>query len=203
MAGIPADARAGHPDADLRVRKQQKGGKSMSKAHVAQATGNNEWYTPQQYTTAARDVLGRIDLDPASCSTANAVVGATTYYTQEQDGLAREWHGRVWLNPPYSVDLLSPFISKLASEYEVGNVTEAIILTNNATETKWFAALAQIATHLCLLRSRIKFWHPDKTKAAPLQGQVIAYVGAHGDRFAKVFADFGMVVKIEKDLGLV
>ena len=29
------------------------------------------------------------------------------------DGLQLPWHGRVWMNPPYSKDLLAPFVDKL------------------------------------------------------------------------------------------
>jgi DNA N-6-adenine-methyltransferase (Dam) len=65
-------------------------------------TGNNEWFTPPQYIEAARRMLGEIDLDPASHSIAQQAVKAARFYTLQDDGLAREWHGRIWLNPPYA-----------------------------------------------------------------------------------------------------
>lgn len=68
--------------------------------HRAEGTGNNDWFTPPQYLDAAREVMGGIDLDPATHLTAQKVVQASTFYTKEDDGLSKEWHGRVWLNPP-------------------------------------------------------------------------------------------------------
>jgi len=64
-------------------------------------TETNEWYTPPDLIGKARRVLGGFDLDPASCAEADATVQAARYLTEADDGLAHQWHGRIWLNPPY------------------------------------------------------------------------------------------------------
>lgn len=45
-------------------------------------------------------MLGRIDLDPASCALANSRIRAARYYTAADNGLSKPWHGNVFLNPP-------------------------------------------------------------------------------------------------------
>jgi hypothetical protein len=65
-----------------------------------QGTGDNEWFTPVEHIERARRVLGEIDVDPASHIQAQKRVKATQYFTQSDDGLKREWRGKVWLNPP-------------------------------------------------------------------------------------------------------
>jgi uncharacterized membrane-anchored protein len=70
--------------------------------HRAECSGEFEWYTPARYIELARGVMGGIDLDPASNAIAQQWIQADQYFTPTQNGLAQEWHGRVWLNPPYS-----------------------------------------------------------------------------------------------------
>ena len=163
--------------------------------HVAQNSGDNEWYTPKNIVEAAKAVLGEIDLDPASHADANKVVKAKKFFTAEEDGLKQKWTGRVFLNPPYAGELIGKFMEKLASAAEAKNISTAIVLVNNATETRWFARLAGVSAALCFPTGRVKFWHPRK-EAVPLQGQCIAYLGKDLTAFQKNFKKFGIVAEI-------
>lgn len=177
------------------IIQAQGDAEKLSKPHVAHNSGNNEWYTPAEYIKAARRVMGRIDLDPASSATANEVVKAAKFYTAEDDGLAQEWGGNVWMNPPYSSDLIGKFAAKLVDELEAGRVREATVLVNNATETQWFQLMADEAACLCFPRGRVRFWKPDGELGAPLQGQAIIYLGQNHLDFMREFSAFGLVLR--------
>lgn len=153
----------------------------------------DEWYTPAEYIDAARRVMGGIDLDPASCDEAQEVVKAAYYYTKQDDGLTMPWFGCVWLNPPYSTPLIRQFVTKLIEEHAAGNITEAVILTNNSSDTAWFHDL--LARYpACFTRGRVQFWRADHETFGARQGQTLFYLGENITAFRDTFARFGQVV---------
>jgi hypothetical protein len=164
-----------------------------SVTHGTQGTGENEWYTPARYVEMARQVLGSIDTDPASSPSANEVVQAAQYFSREDDGLSKPWTGNVWMNPPYSRDLLPLFVDKFLSEWDSKNIRAGIVLTHAYTDTSWFHKLAVLASPICLTAGRIKFLDTDGVPAAPTQGQAFFYFGDNPQEFSATFAETGIV----------
>lgn len=158
-----------------------------------QSSASNEWYTPSRYIEAAREVLGDFDLDPASSERANEIVRARAFYTAADDGLAQDWHGRVWMNPPYG-GLAGDFVSCLVQHFNQGKVTAAIALLNAyTTDNDWFQPLWDHT--LCYTDHRINYLSADGPVKGSTHGDVFAYLGPDPVKFAARFAEFGAVVK--------
>jgi len=157
-------------------------------------TGENEWYTPSEHLCLVREVLGCIDLDPASSEQAQETIRAGRFFTAEQDGLAHPWEGRVFLNPPYAQPLIAQFVEKLCGEVESGRVSEAVMLTHNYTDTAWFHRAAETCDAICFTRGRVRFVSQDGVLASPTQGQAFFYFGDNRQAFAQVFSSIGFVV---------
>lgn len=162
---------------------------------------SEEWYTPSSFIKAARRVMGTIDLDPASCETANSVVQAERIYTKEQDGLSQPWIARsVWCNPPYGrlgndrqKGVTELWVDRLIREYECDNVEQAILLVNAYVYKVWFAPLW--AYPICFPTGRLAFWNDrGKTGRSP-HASALVYFGEQMQTFVDVFSVFGPVVK--------
>jgi ParB family chromosome partitioning protein len=133
-----------------------------------------EWYTPKWVIDRARSMMGSIDLDPASSEFANRIIRADKFYTESDNGLSRPWYGNVWLNPPYGRKT-SIWIDKLISEWNLGNLNQAIVLINSVTDRKWFHILWMFP--LCFVYNRIKFLDPfGIAQTSPTHGNVIIYI---------------------------
>lgn len=191
VAQAKAEARANDDivSRSLVLTRIKDAGHATETPHVSNNSGENEWYTPIEFINAAREVMGSIDLDPASCEAANKTVKATKIFTIDDDGLKQHWRGNVWLNPPYASDLIGKFADKVAASK--GDIQQAIILVNNATETGWFNTLVGVASAVVFPKSRVKFYMADGKTGAPLQGQAFIYVGDNPHKFLDVFKAFG------------
>lgn len=162
---------------------------------------SNEYYTPPEYIEAARAVLGRIDLDPASCEAAQQTVKAERFYTKDDNGLIQEWYGAVWLNPPYGTTAGQSnqgiWAQKLIREYLKGRTTEAVLLVKAALGYNWFEDL-WYHWPVCFARERLSFIKPDGTnEGQSKQGTAFVYVGPNVEKFKEVFSQFGRVIMPE------
>jgi ParB family chromosome partitioning protein len=159
---------------------------------LVQQSLSNEHYTPRKYIAAAREVLGGIDLDPASCADANEIVGATRFFGKKDKSLEKPWGGLVWLNPPYG-RLVGEFVSHFIAEYDANHIQAGIILVNaHCTDTDWFQPLWNGV--LCFTDHRINFYGDDE-RSGSTHGSVFVYFGPDRKTFAAVFAQFGAIVR--------
>jgi hypothetical protein len=166
-----------------------------------------EWYTPLRYIEAVREVLGGIDLDPASNRFANKWIGAKRIFTVEDNGLAQDWVAdTAFLNPPYGViygaggcrSNQEIWADKLAREHKSGNIKRAILLTKAVPGYIWWEHLFRHWT-VCFVQERISFWQMDEYGRIVNEGKSKAassfwYFGPQRDLFRDVFSRFGRVI---------
>jgi hypothetical protein len=113
----------------------------------------HDWLTPPHILSP----LGPFDMDPCA-SQFQPWRTATHQFTIADDGLAREWVGRVWCNPPYGPHA-EKFLKRMA---EHGN---GIALIFARTETKAFQAFCwRTADSMLFLSGRLRFFLPDGTE---------------------------------------
>ncbi len=167
---------------------------------------SSEWYTPQVYLAAVHELMGAIDLDPASNALANRVVNATQYYDKATNGLTKPWTGRVFVNPPYGQESGASnqgvWSERLIAQYTRGITTEAVLLVNAVTERNWFQPLWDYP--ICFTNHRIAFYKEKLAPPAPTHGNAFVYFGKQEQRFVSIFSRFGTVVKrvsfLERDV---
>jgi site-specific DNA-methyltransferase (adenine-specific) len=147
----------------------------------------DEWQTPPDFVAQLEAEFGAFDLDPCA---REASAQAPLYYTKEDDGLAQPWHGRVFVNPPYSAP--GPWVRKAIDEYyrslasaEENTASMSIILLlPAATDVGWFHDLVLPYANVRFLRGRLRFlgWN-GKPVGSPTAGSMIARIpGMKGDR---------------------
>jgi ParB family chromosome partitioning protein len=152
-----------------------------------------DYYTPSTIVEAARKALGAIDLDPASCALANAIVKAAAFYGLgglAEDGLAEPWRGRVFCNPPGgrvpdsykgrgTRSNAALWWATLAEAWQAGEVEAAIFVGFTLEILRTAQALdvpQPIDFPLCVPSGRIAFDTPDGPSSSPAHANVIVFL---------------------------
>lgn len=170
------------------------------------SSGNDDWLTPLWLVDRVREVLGGIDLDPASSFEANKRIKAKRFYNERMDGLVQRWHGSIFVNPPGGVRAFGKkrsnqvlFWEKLMSAWPV--FRHAIFLAfslESLQSTQRCAAPAMTTFLLCIPDRRIRFDNPNGTPGrSPTHANAIIYVPGSVDRtqsFCESFRDVGALL---------
>ena len=137
--------------------------------HEKRMSETTTWLTPRWLF----DWLGSFDLDPATidnhpwpCAKENRSSG----------GLDTPWHGRVFLNPPFSTGQIEPFVRRMA-EHGLG-----VMVCAARVETAWFQDhVFGEASAIWFPRGRIQFCRPDGV-VAPRSGfpSCVVFYGEQG-----------------------
>lgn len=159
------------------------------------------WNTPKKYVDAVLEVFrGPINLDP--CSNKWSIVPSTISY--DSTGLISSWdYNYIYVNPPYGRDPKNKTSIKdwlrRCHESHMDYDSQVIALIPVATNTShWKEYVWSSASQVCFLYdTRLKFLIKGKEEGtgAPMACAMV-YWGSEGERFEKVFEQFGKVVDV-------
>lgn len=153
----------------------------------------HDWLTPPELLQA----LGPFDLDPCA-SQHQPWRTAARQLTIGDDGLSREWSGRVWCNPPYG-----PFAARWLERCAAhGN---AVALVFARTETAVFQDhVFPKADALLFMRGRVSFRVPGGGRSGPAGAPsvLIAYGRSNAETLASCgiagsFVPLGRIDRLE------
>lgn len=134
---------------------------------AAYSSATDDWATPP-HVFAALDRDFGFELDVcASASNAKC----SRYFTREDDGLAQEWVGVVWCNPPYGRGI-GDWLTKAADSADAGATVVCLIPAK--TETLWWHEQVMArASEVKLVKGRIAFG--DGTGSSTFGSAVVVY----------------------------
>ncbi len=152
-----------------------------------------KWGTPEHIVELARKV-GYIHLDAASSPEFNTIIQALMIYTELDNGLAQEWNGNIFLNPPGG--LVIEFWDKLMQEIQAGRVTKAFWIGFSVEQLCIMAdkELHPLDFSTCILRKRLNFNKEDLSPgSSPSHGNYLTAIGCDPKEFEKLFSSLGKI----------
>lgn len=92
------------------------------------------------------------------------------YFSLENDGLAQEWVGTCWMNPPYGREI-GKWVEKAYESSLRGNTI--VCLLPSRTDTKWFHNYVLGKAEIRFIKGRLKFG--DSKNSAPFPSLIAIF----------------------------
>ncbi len=141
-----------------------------STQEVMFSSKSNEWETPQNFFDRLNKTLGPFTLDP--CATKETAKVPENFFTQEDDGLLRDWDGQtVFMNPPYGREI-SMWMRKAYLESLKPN-TRVVCLIPSRTDTRYWHEYCMKAKEIHFIKGRLKFG--GSSNSAPFPSAVVVF----------------------------
>jgi hypothetical protein len=171
---------------------------------------HNEWGSPLVYFEFAKNVMGSIDLDPATSRELEVnllqISPEACRYYENDNGLKTRWFGNVWMNPPYNIDPVIYGDKQPASvhwlitaldKYNSREICQAIILLNRSSSRIYREAVRSSVAYY-QLPYRIKFEEAPSRVAlreivkpnSPMYESDLIYLGHNPDHFLLKAAEY-------------
>lgn len=149
---------------------------------------------PDEYEEKVKAVFGISDLKSTISDVEQDGGQVTIDYTHITNELDKEWHGNVFVNPQDLNTGVDAFIEKFIDEYDMGHLTQAIILITSSAPSEFFHKLMRIAKLVCFTDERFKSIRRGK-KVIVTYGKIFFYVGNNEESFTNEFSDLGIVMR--------
>jgi phage N-6-adenine-methyltransferase len=137
---------------------------SMDRATWA-SSATDLWATPQDFYDDLHAEFG-FSLDV--CATPDNAK-CPRYFTAEHDGLAQQWHGVCWMNPPYG-RVIGNWMRKAYESAKEGALV--VCLVPSRTDTRWWHDYA-MKGEVRYVKGRLKFG--DSKNSAPFPCAVVVF----------------------------
>ena len=147
----------------------------------------DEWSSPRELVEPLASAVDGFDLDP--CSGAESSPFADSVFTEDDDGLAKDWYGTVWVNPPYSA--MHEWTSKALAQFKRDNVDRVLYLCKGDSSTDWWQRAAASASVVATIDHRLKFG--DGENSAPFASHI--FVFGHAGDVIEALAEHGRVLR--------
>lgn len=137
----------------------------------------DNWGTPQKLFDILNDEF-HFDLDVCA-SVENAK--CSRFFTREVDGLAQEWTGTFWMNPPYGREIINWMKKAHEAAEEVGATGVCLIPVRSSSP--WWHQYVHKAAELRFVERKVSF--TGEIKGVPFWGSAVV-VFRKGDHSVRV-----------------